>query len=889
MRASQFQGVEQGAAGLGPPGLLAWQVYFLAYVAGIWALRHLEPALAATALLWLGLALFRRPGLASCLASLALTAACFAGGQAHARYVLPVVPAEGEAILAAVAHDRAKALLSARVVEVTDKAFGRIEILLDDASATPVASAKRAAQPDAATPASPDARPAALQPAEFNALPGREPGAEPSREPGRESGAESAAPAVAVPGRIAWDWDEPGLRPAPGQRVEVLLRLRPVHGYANRGGGDFEWQQRLRGVFFRAYTRGPELEATWGAPPQNALWELREGLRGRLLSHLPDTQGGALVLGLLLGDRSRIDQDVTEELRAAGLSHTLALSGLNVVYVAVLGLGLAWVAGLVWPGLYLRLPRQKLAILFSFPLIVAYVWLGQGSPSLVRSAWMFAFWGLLILLDRGRALVDGLFLALALIVLWDPLAVYDIGLQMSAVAVAGLAFLHPWLNGLVPPARGRVLRLLRRGWEAFAMTLAANLALLPVTLWYFGSYPPNFLLNLLWLPVQGLVVQLFGMAGLALAALPGLGGVAGPLLAAAAATQDFMLAGLHQLHAAGWFPTWAVLRPLWPELLGAALVLAVAPYCRAQYCRDPSCRDRGKPLPVLLLLGGLLLTAWPHVRLLGNEARDELRLTVLDVGQSQAVLVGAPGGVRVLIDGGGTMSPTFDIGRSVVGPALAWGRSPRLDAVVMTHPDADHAQGLAWILAHFEVGRLLTNGQWPQGRLAEALDAALAQGVNAGRLKPQAMAAGEALELGPGVALVAQHPASDYAAMGTNDNSLVLRLVWRGQGLALLPGDVQRDGIEDMLDKGRDLRAGVLLLPHHGSKSSLSGLLYGAVDPRLALVSCGYQNQYRFPNKDVAAELAGRGIELFGTPERGMMELVWRAPGEAPRLGFTRP
>jgi len=452
-------------------------------------------------------------------------------------------------------------------------------------------------------------------------------------------------------------------------------------------------------------------------------------------------------------------------------------------------------------------------------------------------------------------------------------------LQMSAVAVAGLAFLHPWLNGLVPPARGRVLRLLRRGWEAFAMTLAANLALLPVTLWYFGSYPPNFLLNLLWLPVQGLVVQLFGMAGLALAALPGLEGLAGPLLTAAASTQDFMLAGLHQLHAAGWFPTWAVLRPLWPELLGAALVLAVAPYCR----------DRRKPLPVLLLLGGLLLTAWPHVQMLGDDARDELRLTVLDVGQSQAVLVRAPGGRRVLIDGGGVMSPTFDIGRSVVGPALAWGRPPRLDAVVLTHPDADHAQGLAWILAHFEVGRLLTNGQWPEGRLAEVLDAALAQGVNAGRLRPQVMAAGEALELGPGVALAAQHPAPDYAATGTNDNSLVLRLMWRGQGLALLPGDVQRDGIEDMLERRRDLRAGVLLLPHHGSKSSLSGLLYEAVDPRLALVSCGYQNQYRFPNRDVAAELAGRGIELFGTPERGMMELVWSAPGEAPRLEFTRP
>jgi competence protein ComEC len=843
MRASQRHDDGAGGGGRGasiPPGLLAWQVYFLAYVAGIWGLKHLEPALAATALLWLGLVLLRRPAPLPSLASLALAVACFVGGQAHARFVLPDIPAP-QAILI---RERAKVRLCARVAEVTDKAYDRLEILLEDARATPADSTKNDATDE---------------PAEGNHV--------------------TEAATFAVPGRIAWDWDEPGYRPTPGQTVDLPLRLRPVHGFANFGGANFEWRERLRGVFFRAYTRGPELEAVWGGRPADFLWDLRETLRGALLSHLPDTQGGALVLGLLLGDRSRIDQTVTEELRAAGLAHTLALSGLNVVYVAVLGLGLAWAAGLAWPGLFLRIPRQKLAILFSFPLIAAYVWLGQGSPSLVRSAWMFAFWGLLILLDRGRALVDGLFLALALIIFWDPLAVYDIGLQMSAVAVAGLAFLHPWLNGLLPRARGLAWRWLRRGWDILTLTLSANLALLPITVWYFGTYPPNFLLNLPWLPVQGMVVQVLGMAGLALVPVPCLAAVSGALLSAAAQVQDWMLAGLHQLSLAGWFPTWAVLRPLWPELLGAFAVLAVAPYCR---------QERGALPPALLLLG-LLLMAWPHARMLREDARDEVRLTVLDVGQSQAVLVSAPNGRRVLVDGGGTMSPTFDIGRSVVGPALAWGRPPKLDAVVMTHPDADHAQGLAWILRQFEVGRFVTNGRWPEGRLAEVLDSALAGDVSGGRLKAVTLAAGESLDLGSGVALEVLHPATGYDGRGSNDNSLVLRLLWRGEPLALLPGDVQRDGIDDMLERGRDLRAAVLLLPHHGSKSSLSGLLYEAVAPDLALVSCGFQNQFRFPNKDVAAELTGRGIALAGTPECGMLELVWSAPGRAFSLRCARP
>lgn len=853
MQASQRQGDGSAGAGL-PPGLLGWQVYFLAYAAGIWSLKHPEPAMAAAALLWAGLALFRRPGLVSALLALALCWACFLGGQFHARLVLPQPPDSAHMLY----EERGKALVTARVAEVSDKAYGRLEIILEDAQAL-VGPPARSVSPSASLPAGP------------------------LGEVGPAEGVASGTALVPVPGRIAWDWDEPGYRPAPGQAVEVFLRLRPVHGFANAGGADFEWQQRLRGVFLRAYTRGAELQANWGARPSHFWFDLREGLRDRLLKLLPNTQGGAVVLGLLLGDRSRISLEVTDELRAAGLSHTLALSGLNVVYVAVLGLGLAWLLGLCLPRLFLRLPRQKLAILLSFPLVAAYVWVGQASPSLVRSALMFGFWGLLILLDRGRALVDGLFLALMLIVLLDPLSVYDLSLQMSAVAVAGLAFLHPWLSALLPAGRGGPGRALHLCWDAFSLTLAANLALLPVTVWYFGTHAPNFLLNLPWLPLQGLVVQVLGMVGLGLAPVPGLSALAGWLLSLAALVQDGMLAVLHRLSLAGLFPTWALLRPLWPELLGAGLVLALAPFCRADR------RGRGDHGALALLIGGLLLMAWPQARLLLDEAADEVRLTVLDVGQSQAVLVSAPGGRRVLVDGGGTMSRTFDLGRSVVGPALAWGRPPRLDAVVLSHPDADHAQGLGWILRQFRVLRLCTNGQWPEGSLAEGLDAALKEGVSGGTLHPETLVAGDVLDLGAGVALTALHPAIGYQGRGANDHSLVLRLTWRGEPLALLPGDVQREGIEDMLERKRELKAQVLVLPHHGSRSSLSGLLYEAVAPAQAFVSCGFQNQYRFPNKAVVEELAGRGIALAGTPERGMLEVVWRAPGAGFSLRGQRP
>jgi len=822
-----------------PPGLLAWQVYFLAYVAGIWSLKHPEAALAVAWLLWLGLAAFRVRAWGRGVLALALVAASFALGVLHARLVLPDVPP----ISSAVTDGRSQALLRGRVAEVSDKAFGRLEILLENVRA------KRSGSPG-------------------------------THDTFDTSGADDAPAdaAALLPGRVAWDWDEPGYRPAPGQEVEVRLRLWPVRGFQNPGGADFDWQQRLRGVFHRAYARGALPEVQWGSRPARLWWDLREALRADLLRHLPPTQGGAVLLGLLMGDRSRIGLPVTEELRAAGLAHTLALSGLNVVYVALLGWGLAWLIGLAWPALLLRIPRQKLAILISFPLIAAYVWVGQASPSLVRSACMFGFWGLLLLLDRSRALIDGLFLALVLMVLAAPLSVFDVGLQMSALAVAGLAILFPWLRSFWPRRDGCLNRALGLGWDAVAMSLAANLALLPVVVSYFGVFPPNFLLNLPWVPLQGLVVQVLGMlglVGLALAPVPGLDPAAGWLLQAAAQVQDLMLDALHRAAQAGWLPVWALLRPLWPELLGAGLVTALVPYC---WRRQDSA-------PVLLVLAGLLLMAVPQGRMLLDESRDEVRLTLLDVGQSQAVLVSAPNGRRVLVDGGGTASRTFDMGRSVVGPSLAWGRAPRLDAVVMSHPDLDHAQGLSFILQRFRVGRFITNGQWPDGRLGQAFDEALAAGAPA----PETFHPGDRLDLGSGVWLEALHPAEDFDRATTNDRSLVLRLVWRGEPLALLPGDVQRAGIEDMIERGRDLRAQVLVLPHHGSKSSLSGMLYEAVAPAQALVSCGYLNHFRFPNQAVVEELAGRGIPLAATSDRGALELVWSAPGQGFRRSAQRP
>jgi competence protein ComEC len=678
-----------------------------------------------------------------------------------------------------------------------------------------------------------------------------------------------------LPGQLVWNWRNPTTRPLPGQRVEALLRVVPSRGFGNPGGWDFEWYWLRQGVQWRAWVGG-RVPPVWGERPSGTLDEVKTALRRIVGDGLPDTPGGGVVLALLTGDRSGIDEATAGAVRAAGLAHTLALSGLHVGFVAALGLGLAWVAGWLRPSLLLRVPRPKLAVLLAAPLVLGYAWLGQPSSSLIRAATMYAFWGALLLQGRGRVLMDGLFFALVAIVFVSPLSVFDLGLQMSALAVAGIGLIFPRIRRLVqirpgvPGARGAWRTVAASAGGVLAVSLCATVSLLPPVSWYFGTLAPNILLNVVWIPVLGLAVMPLGILGMLLAALPAAVSVAAgsALLGLAAWITDLLLALLTAMAHEGLTPVFAVLRPLWPEVIGFWLLLVTALVVWA---------NRRTPAGVVGLAGlGFVLLVGPHVAVMASDARSgvcgETRLEMIDVGLGQAVVVVAPGGGRWLVDGGGG-SRTFDMGEAVVAPWLTLGRPPRLDGVIMSHPDNDHSRGLAFILARFAVGAFHTNGMLPGGESGQDMRAALATSG----LTPIPLAAGQELDLGSGLRLEVVHPARDFAPRGSNERSLVLRLADGSRGLAVLPGDMERAASAAMLDSGRDLAAEVLVLPHHGSRSSLDPAFYAAVGARVALCSNGFMNRFGFPHPEVVEAL---GVPVYATSRHGLVRAVWQ--GDVP-------
>lgn len=986
------------------PPLLFRQACLLAALAGLAALPPRgEPVWAATAaaLLWLGMGARARG-----VARVAVYLLCFCAGLGAAWLREPGPPPPTPAW----ADTGRPVRFSGTVAECTPTTDGRIRVLLRDVrpEAAPQASGTGG---QAASGATPGTMPPATELMEQQALPRLlalswqnpplrpAPGTRltvtaavaPMRGLANPGGDDSAAFWASRDVRFrAWTTHAKGVprvegAPSAGWTFRENLRTAMLRAIALHGAPEQGPPDARSGDAAVAATETPAKKSTGAKPRRKAEADASgqeasesggaaaESPAVAMFDTAPEppTPAGAFLPALVLGDRFHLDSRDLDLVARASLIHAIALSGMHLCAAAALGAAVALLAGRMAPGVYLRIPRRKLALACSLPPALAYVWLGGAPPSLVRAALMLVFWAWLYWRGRPQVLLDGLLWAVCVIVLFDPGAADDLSLQLSACAVAGIALAKPLaallprrlreLGGLAaaddnvdsgdssgssasaPAARtSRTAHPWRSRLVAYSsrtlwVTLCIQLILLPLSARVFGTSSPWFALNLLFLPLIDGVSLPLGLAGMAVA--PAAPDLAGWLLLVARWPFDLLLIALRWLDGAGLLGNPQLLRPhpaamlgLW-VLLGAA-VLHVSDRASEQASghgpgrldrpgrpdrsarsdrsvrSDRSARsDRPDRRAALLLAGGMLLVlgpVWPRLTAATDPA---VQLAVLDVGQGQSVALDWGAG-RMLVDGGGTASRSWDTGRRVVAPALTDNRPPRLDAVVWSHPDRDHLRGLLYIIDTFAVRRVAGNGDPPHGedgaRLAAILRHTELAGPN-GRGEER-WHAGQLIPLADGLELEVLHPPLPEAAgpaFDGNDASLVLRLTARdsqkepgdpngqdgsnGQGeqdgrgarrgLALIPGDAGDPAIRALLDTGVDLSAEVLVLPHHGGRRKLLPQLLDAVRPSVALASAGYRNRWGFPVADTRAALAARNIPLLVTAESGQLQARWNAEG----------
>jgi competence protein ComEC len=620
-----------------------------------------------------------------------------------------------------------------------------------------------------------------------------------------------------------------------GDRVAVWARLRPC----------LRAEGVRQGIAAFGYCKSARLlERRGGGPPvRRAAARLREAARHALArSMMPGTERG-LVMAMVLGDRSEIDEPTAEAFRASGTYHVLALSGAQVALVA-------WLLVALLRRLRARPWMQATVTGAAIGLYALFV---GGDVPVVRAALMASavLAGRALELDTDPSNLLGL--AALLLLAGRPAVAGDVGFQLSfGATLAILALAGPITRGWP--------RLPLRVDLAVAASLAAQGALAPVlAAWFHRLAPAAVLLNIAAVPLSSAVLLSGFVVLLVTPASPGLGLVAGH--GAWIAARALRLSG-----DLGPLGPWLDLRVAGPSFAALAL-----------YAGGLGLLYRGRRAK------GLALLVACHVALVAGRltrpADGRLHLTVIDVGQGESLLLASPTGRAIVVDAGGSRDSRVDPGERRVAPEL-WRRGVhRIDALVVTHAQSDHVGGVPYLLRSFRVTQLwegpapLRDPEWRR------VDARLSVG-GATRVT---VAEGMGIEWdGVRISVRGPHPPCRPPRAVRNEDSVVLDVAL-GEVHLLLTGDVAGDEERSL----RVTRSFVLKVPHHGSRSSSGSALLAATAPGLAVISVGAHNPFGHPHPEVVDRYRRAGALVLRTDRDGTVDVatdgrgVWvRTAGE---------
>lgn len=627
----------------------------------------------------------------------------------------------------------------------------------------------------------------------------------------------------------------------PGDVVEFLGFLSVPQGAGNPGQFDYRRYLANQEVFFQVRCRPEEFSLISRGRGLRSLAAFGRSRVAELLGDLLPEEEKILITGLLFGDTAGMDPGLLAACQRAGVSHLFAVSGFNV----------AFVLGMLWFVITPFRPSPLIRLVLALPLLLGYYFLVGWSASIVRASLMAFLVLAALALGRNKDIYTALAAAALVILIISPGELFQAGFQLSFMTTLGLAYLTPWLQ--------------ERGFGKYlAPALAAQLSSIPLIAWHFNQISlVALLLNIVAAAVSG-IVTVIGLAGTLLTwTVPIL---AGPVFLVCGLLM-FCLSRLI-IWSAGL--NWAAVIVPTPSavlVLSSYLTLALIPCCR-RFRFLVLMAPRGWRIAACLVIGlALLIACWPPAPL--------LQVTFLDVGQGDSIFIRTPGGVSVLVDGGGTPDSSFPVGERVVWPFLRRQGIGCLDALVMSHNHLDHSEGLLELLAMIDVKVCYLPPAEPGNQVDKMIrDLCFEEGVQAVELT-----AGQKIRLEDDVEIEILHP---VRGDGTRDNnhSLIMRLVYKSSSW-LLTGDAEKEALEQLLNRGPDVQANILKLPHHGSISSYSPEFYREVNPRAVIASAGI-NQYNHPALRIVEYFRDRKVPVYSTGERGA--IITESDGQVIRI-----
>jgi ComEC/Rec2-related protein len=657
----------------------------------------------------------------------------------------------------------------------------------------------------------------------------------------------------------------------------------------------------------------------------------------------PDFDTETILKGVVLGEQNDMPVELYDAFRKTSTTHILVVSGVNFAILAGWIYGAFQLLKKLLIHLGVRNPileKRYLAYIPVFPVIVIYAFMAGAEFSVMRAFVFISIFILAVLLDRDSDLFNILAIAGLCILIFSPGAFWNVGFQMSFVAVASIAYLMPYWDSLLVKVKQR--KIIYRSLQGIAVSISAQLGVGLIIAYTFGTYSfSGYIANPLITPLVviltpiGFISCLIGLVSLPLGTLLGWLNYWIILLLKSIV---IWFAGVEFLY----IPVKNF--SLMHIIVATAIIIVIANLSsilkkRAlfdvssdfQIYLNTVCLDRmsgvpedlqkefsdnriklsqnariligksrnewlvkdnpsddwrdyrqaylikksdGKldvfkenqtPLMACLAIISLVFVAWATLYE-GNVAK----VTYLDVGEADSALVDLPGNYEILIDGG-SGNTKYNAGERVVLPFLNRQGINDLELMVSTHPDNDHSGGLTYIVDNFKVDKAITGGYVLSSPTYKELVARLdSQGIEYHDATPEIIFDNGDTKV---EVLSSGYKFHKNEDIWMNNNSVVLKVTYKKASF-LFTGDIHKEAEQQIVNSGRNIKATVLKVPHHGSYSSSSYEFIQAVKPSVAVISVGYRNFYKHPSPYTVKRYERSGVDVYRTDQRGAITII---------------
>ncbi len=650
-----------------------------------------------------------------------------------------------------------------------------------------------------------------------------------------------------------------------GDRIGCMARLKEIRNFNNPGGFDYRRYMTFKKIWAMAYVSKEQLLVKLHTTNAGLLRQIIDRARmvvSELIEKAPPSDSRAILKALVIGDRYEISQQNREIFSRIGISHLLAISGLHIGMVATLVFFASRFLLARSRRILLAAWVSRGAALMAIVPLFSYGFLAGMSPSTKRAVIMVTVFLLAIIFEREDNRINTLALAALIILIITPTALFEISFQLSFTAVFCILYI---LNNLlvVSRLRSHPSTALKRLGLFLIVSAAAILGTLPISLYYFNQTSLiGLIANCIMVPLVGFIVVPIGL--LAVLFLP----LTQTLSLCIMKGAIFVMQG--GLGLASFFAElpFAAVKTVTPNLLEIALYYVLA-WALLNFRKLRWAKAVLLAVALIALVDGGF---WYWQRF----CHKDLRVTFIDVGQGSATLLELPRGPCMLVDGGGFYKNRFDVGAMIVAPLLWQKKIATVEILVLSHPNSDHLNGLLFIARNFGVKEVWSNQEYIGNKeYQEFLDIIYQKDIRFVGLedlsKPKWI---------NGVRFEVPYPPKDFLqgkAQETwrtpNNNSLVLKASFNKTSF-LLPGDIEAEAEMELARLScEEIDSSVLLVPHHGSKTSSTAKFLRCVDPDVAVISAGWKNMFGFPHKRVLKRYKKAGCKILRIDESGAITI----------------